>query len=201
MPIAWKGTLAQYAGRLHRLYEGKSEVRIYDYIDNNTDMLIRMYNKRLRGYAEIGYQAGLPARDRQVPDLIYSRSNYIDTFTEDLQQAMHTIQIASPFISVSFIEDRKELFHSAIQRHVQIDIFCSYPEDFSDNVSSSMQSALHVLREMDIKVHCVHNAFRCNAVIDGHIVWYGGLNLLGGHDKNNILRLVSVRVAEVISRS
>lgn len=28
MPISWKGTLAQYAGRLHRSYTGKSEVRI-----------------------------------------------------------------------------------------------------------------------------------------------------------------------------
>ena len=33
MPISWKGTLAQYAGRLHRNYEGKNEVRIYDYVD------------------------------------------------------------------------------------------------------------------------------------------------------------------------
>src|SRR5699024_5810483 len=33
MPIAWKGTLQQYVGRLHRLYKTKEEVRVYDYID------------------------------------------------------------------------------------------------------------------------------------------------------------------------
>lgn len=54
MPISWKGTLAQYAGRLHRNYEGKHEVRIYDYVDVHIPTLERMYHKRLKGYAELG---------------------------------------------------------------------------------------------------------------------------------------------------
>lgn len=33
MPIAWKGTLAQYAGRIHRESEGKTQVTIHDYVD------------------------------------------------------------------------------------------------------------------------------------------------------------------------
>ena len=32
-PVSWKGIIAQYAGRLHREYHGKTDVRIYDYID------------------------------------------------------------------------------------------------------------------------------------------------------------------------
>lgn len=55
MPVSWKGTLVQYAGRLHRLYAGKKEVRIYDYVDQNVPMLMRMYEKRLRGYRAMGY--------------------------------------------------------------------------------------------------------------------------------------------------
>ena len=43
MPIAWKGTLAQYAGRLHRNYDGKQEVCVYDYADIFMPMLERMY--------------------------------------------------------------------------------------------------------------------------------------------------------------
>ena len=35
LPVSWRGTIAQYAGRLHRLYDGKREVRIYDYADLN----------------------------------------------------------------------------------------------------------------------------------------------------------------------
>ncbi len=55
MPISWKGTLQQYAGRLHRLYDSKKEVRIYDYVDDQVEMLKRMYAKRKSGYRAMGY--------------------------------------------------------------------------------------------------------------------------------------------------
>jgi len=55
LPISWRGTLQQYAGRLHRLYDGKKEVRIYDYVDKQIPMLFRMYERRLAGYKAIGY--------------------------------------------------------------------------------------------------------------------------------------------------
>jgi superfamily II DNA or RNA helicase len=56
MPISWKGTLQQYAGRLHRLHDNKHVVQVYDYIDNGVTMLARMYERRLRGYSAIGYE-------------------------------------------------------------------------------------------------------------------------------------------------
>ena len=56
MPIAWKGTLAQYAGRLHRLHDAKREVIIYDYVDNGVPALTRMAVKRRNGYEAIGYR-------------------------------------------------------------------------------------------------------------------------------------------------
>ena len=55
MPISWRGTLQQYAGRLHREHTGKHDVRIYDYVETGNDMLRRMWEKRLKGYASIGY--------------------------------------------------------------------------------------------------------------------------------------------------
>lgn len=55
MPISWKGTLHQYAGRLHRLYDRKKEVRIYDYVDDHIPVLQRMYAKRKSGYRAMGY--------------------------------------------------------------------------------------------------------------------------------------------------
>lgn len=58
MPVSWKGTLVQYSGRLHRLHPGKSEVRLYDYVDRDVPMLLRMFEKRLRGYRAIGYARG-----------------------------------------------------------------------------------------------------------------------------------------------
>jgi len=61
MPVSWRGTIAQYAGRLHRLHEGKREVRVYDYADLNVPMLARMFDKRCRGYESLGYTILLPA--------------------------------------------------------------------------------------------------------------------------------------------
>jgi len=58
LPISWKGTIQQYAGRLHRLYDGKLEVRVYDYVDSNVSMAWSMFEKRKKGYKAIGYEIG-----------------------------------------------------------------------------------------------------------------------------------------------
>ena len=55
MPVAWRGTLQQYAGRLHREHAGKADVIIYDYVDHRVPVLARMYQKRLAGYSAMGY--------------------------------------------------------------------------------------------------------------------------------------------------
>ena len=55
MPISWRGTLAQYVGRLHRLHPEKREVRVYDYVDERVPMLRRMSEKRIPGYRNLGY--------------------------------------------------------------------------------------------------------------------------------------------------
>src|SRR5438093_8896022 len=61
LPVSWRGTIAQYVGRLHRLYDGKREVRVYDYADLNVPMLARMFDRRCRGYEAVGYTIVLPA--------------------------------------------------------------------------------------------------------------------------------------------
>lgn len=61
LPISWRGTVAQYVGRLHRLCDGKRDVRVYDYADLNVPMLARMFDRRCRGYEAVGYTIVLPA--------------------------------------------------------------------------------------------------------------------------------------------
>ena len=55
MPVAWRGTLQQYAGRLHRVHAGKADVVIHDYVDEGVPVLARMHQKRLAGYRAMGY--------------------------------------------------------------------------------------------------------------------------------------------------
>jgi superfamily II DNA or RNA helicase len=56
MPISWRGTLAQYAGRLHRLHGAKQEVIIYDYVDDREPLLAKMARRREAGYRVLGYE-------------------------------------------------------------------------------------------------------------------------------------------------
>ena len=63
MPIAWKGTVVQYAGRLHRAHAAKRDIRIYDYVDVEVPVLRRMYAKRLRTYKEMGYACDESAQE------------------------------------------------------------------------------------------------------------------------------------------
>lgn len=62
MPIAWKGTVVQYAGRLHRAHPGKREAVVYDYVDAELPLLRRMFAKRLKAYRALGYELVEAAR-------------------------------------------------------------------------------------------------------------------------------------------
>ncbi|MEH8021498.1 hypothetical protein [Rheinheimera metallidurans] len=61
MPIAWKGALAQYAGRIHREVDGKTLVTTHDYVDTYIPMLQRMFAKREKSYKAIGYKVASDA--------------------------------------------------------------------------------------------------------------------------------------------
>jgi superfamily II DNA or RNA helicase len=77
MPVSWKGTLVQYAGRLHRKHHGKNEVRIMDYVDRDVPMLARMFEKRMKGYRAMGYVV----TDHIVPEPI---GDYVVEYDESV---------------------------------------------------------------------------------------------------------------------
>ena len=66
MPVSWKGTLQQYAGRLHREHASKADVRIIDFVDTGHPALLRMWEKRQRGYRAMGYRVGVDMSDGQA---------------------------------------------------------------------------------------------------------------------------------------
>jgi superfamily II DNA or RNA helicase len=65
MPVSWKGTLQQYAGRLHREHASKTSVRIIDFVDTGHPALLRMWDKRQRGYRAMGYRIGVEVSDAE----------------------------------------------------------------------------------------------------------------------------------------
>ena len=71
-PISWDGNVTQQAGRLHRTHKGKSQVAIWDYVDSSVPMLERMYKKRLKTYAKLGYEVELaqPGREEERAEFV-----------------------------------------------------------------------------------------------------------------------------------
>jgi superfamily II DNA or RNA helicase len=55
LPISWKGSLAQYAGRIHRQSAGKDRVIVYDYLDSSLSTLERLFGRRAKAYEALGY--------------------------------------------------------------------------------------------------------------------------------------------------
>jgi superfamily II DNA or RNA helicase len=69
LPVSWKGTLVQYAGRLHRMRPGKHDVRIYDYVDVHGPILQRMFGRRAEDYRALGCvraEAPVPSVAREL---------------------------------------------------------------------------------------------------------------------------------------
>jgi superfamily II DNA or RNA helicase len=83
LPISWQGTLQQYVGRLHRLHTGKTEVRVHDYIDGTVPMLSRMFDRRRRGYENVGYTI----RDNNAP-VLQNRSEPMNARPNASQQVI-----------------------------------------------------------------------------------------------------------------
>ena len=102
-PIAGKNMVDQYTGRLHREFESKQDVQVYDYIDIRVRVCESMYRKRLKGYASIGYRIrNNEMFDSLFPttDVIYDGHNFDQPFITDLAKAKHSVVIACPRINI-----------------------------------------------------------------------------------------------------
>ncbi len=75
LPIAWKGSLSQYVGRIHRQYTGKERVTVYDYVDQTLPMLRRMFQKRVKGYEAMGYSLSFKGDDTLIQTKLFKNIN------------------------------------------------------------------------------------------------------------------------------
>jgi superfamily II DNA or RNA helicase len=55
-PVAFKGKLVQYVGRILRDYPGKRDSIVYEYVDAQVPVLKKMHAKRLKAYKSIGFE-------------------------------------------------------------------------------------------------------------------------------------------------
>ena len=199
MPISWQGTLAQYVGRLHRLHEAKHEVRVYDYIDNHTAMLEKMYRKRLKGYSAIGYTAASDQDASLSSDIIYDQNTFQDRFLQDLSQAKETVVIVSPYVTSKRVRWLENTLQQCMQKQVRVTVTTRRPESLPASSEKAARTAIENLRQQKVNIVCKKGIHQKYAIIDGSIVWYGSINLLSfGASQESIMRLVSSSIARAL---
>lgn len=200
MPISWQGTLAQYVGRLHRLHEGKREVRVYDYIDSHAIMLEKMYRKRLRGYAAIGYSVAADQQDAALgSDIIHDQITFQERFLYDVAHAQERVVIVSPFVTVKRVQWIKEALQRCAQNRTPMMIVTQKPDSLPASSQRAAETAISMLQNAGAEVICREGIHQKFAMVDDRIVWYGSINLLSfGASQESIIRLVSSSIARAL---
>jgi phosphatidylserine/phosphatidylglycerophosphate/cardiolipin synthase-like enzyme len=196
MPISWKGTLQQYAGRLHRLFVDKKEVQIYDYVDTHVGMLAKMYQRRLNGYASIGYKAKGEAGQGEAVDIIFDKSNFLPVFNNDVLAAKREVLIVSPFVTKRRTEQMMQQLQAALENNVAVTVVTRPVEDGWGKDSAALRATLDLLQRSGVRLVLrpgIHQKF---AIVDKTVVWYGSINLLSfGSAEESIMRLHSTNIA------
>ncbi len=188
-PIAWKGTLAQYAGRLHREYPGKQDVIVYDYVDIHIPVLERMYHKRLTSYAQIGYKTLSSKNEPDKISMIYDNDTFVPAIKADLAEAKKEILIVSPYIRKKQINIVLEWLKEPLQAKLPITIITRLIESYKEQeqVRKSiefLQTKLTVIQKPD--------TYQKFIIIDNRLVWYGNINLFDfGSSDDTVMRLES----------
>ncbi len=202
MPISWKGTLQQYGGRLHRLFETKKEALIYDYVDVRVRMLEKMYNKRLAGYASIGYKAKGENIAPESTDIIFDKTNFLPVYSNDIISASREILIVSPFVTKRRALQMMQNLKTGLLQGAKVIVVTRPAEDFKDKDLAAWQATLDFLRSSGVVVVFKSNIHQKFAVMDEKIVWYGSINLLSyGSAEESIMRLESSNIANELIRS
>ena len=196
LPISWKGLLTQYAGRLHREYEGKKDVRIYDYIDIHEPICDSMYRKRLKGYAAIGYKTintAQPTLFDHINDIsssiaenqIFNGSPFYRPYTSDLTKAKRSIVISSPKLYRTEQNPLVTLLKELTQQGIEILITTAVENE---------QTAFIQSKGLSVKVKPKLSLY--TTIIDKEVVWYGSINTLGYASKDdNMIKVTDIYLA------
>lgn len=206
MPIAWKGTIAQYAGRLHRNFEGKDEVLIYDYVDVHIPVLERMYHKRLTAYRSVGYSIRSNGTEHNIENGIYDGANYFEYVIQDIRSIEKNLLISSPYLNKTKIKTIKEILIEKYKMGTRIVLCIKNLDEYAQKHRIYIKDFINEIEKEGIQViQLPKNRYKF-MIIDNKTVWYGGIDILGGsYDDNSLIRIEDEELANellgVISES
>jgi superfamily II DNA or RNA helicase len=189
MPISWKGTVAQYAGRLHRSSVGKTDVQIYDYVDIHNQTCEKMYRRRLKGYAAIGYKTYEPAASLfdDNSEIIYNGQNFEPTFLLSLNAATKSVAILAPQLKFNTYNKIVSALSKLFKRGVSVAVF-----------TQTQNTLTEYLKRQGVTIYLSDTRLYC-AIIDKTTTWYGSINYLGSNStEQNAIIIKSTSIASDI---
>ena len=193
-PIAGKNMVNQYTGRLHREFESKQDVQVYDYIDIRVPVCESMYRKRLKGYASIGYRI----RNNEVfdslfptTDVIYDGRSFELPFISDLAKTKHSVLISCPRVNIGRHYRIAERLVDLAANGIEIVL---YTREDNEETLQLQQQGISVIIKERLSLHA--------AIIDKSIIWYGSVNILGFHSvEDNLIRFKNPEIAASLLES
>ena len=197
-PIAWEGNIEQYAGRLHRDYDTKKDVIIYDYVDVHIRVLEKMYHKRMRAYKKIGYQICENLTEvKQKANAIFDQETFFPIYEQDLREANSEIVISSPGLNTTRVKAVLDGVKDVQEKGVRIVIVTLKPEAYPEDRIEPTEELISLMIENGIKVKTEEHMHEHFGIIDNEIVWYGSLNLLSkGKEDDNLIRVKNSEIAQ-----
>lgn len=169
MPLSYKGRLSQYIGRLHRDYPDKTDVKVYDYVDNNIKMLQNSFQKRLRTYRQQGYKTLEKEEITSFDKVIFNKNNYEQFLHHKMQYAKKNIFIFVNDIKINRIQRLYSFLISLISNNIKIYICINKDYDID---------TLSYLEGISTKVIHVNETVN-GILIDEEELWASNSSYLG----------------------
>lgn len=199
-PISFEGNVEQYAGRLLRAYEGKTEITIYDYADSHVPVFERMFRKRLRAYKKIGYSMAEPEKlktSREHASGFYDSQDINRLFWTDVCLADRELIISSPGINKEQVMRMLDMLTDLYRKNISVSVYTLPPERYPEKQQKMTQSLITAMQENGIWVQPRPDMHEHFAVIDREIVWYGSASLLSrSQEDDGMLRLADGDIAQ-----
>ena len=178
MPFSWKGTLAQYCGRLHRNFAGKDEVLIFDYVDFRLPV----------------FDSG---KKEEIPSKLYSANDYTTDFIQDCMDAKKSAIIYSPYLSKTEVQKFLPLVPKIISNGCKIFIMTKLHED--EGRRKKQQQYINMLETAGAAVSAKENITQRLAIFDEKNLWYGSINFLGYSEEEDCsIRICNSEIASAV---
>lgn len=199
-PMAFEGLVAQCVGRIQRDCEGKTDVVVYDYVDDAIRMLDRMFRRRLKEYSRLGYTIGGATAESARGELIGCEA-FVQRLDGDIAACTVSLLVASSELHLNRFASTLKLLARVQGAGCDVVVYLQKPRDESTRMAQRTERAMELGKREGIDVRLADGCPNL-VVLDGRTVWYGGLAPLAfPREGEQALRMTDAAVARDLESS